>query len=838
MRMLLLLGFGTLITGCGYISEEKMNSYLDSDGDGLDWPTDCDDSDPNLSTPQKWYLDEDGDGYGVEDNFVEACLAPEGSVTTLGDCDDADATVFPNAEDIPYDGIDSDCDGSNDCDLDKDGFDGSAEGSTPTEACPNASDCDDSDPTIFPDPSLSEVFFNGIDDDCNPATGDGDADGDGYWHQDYAEIVAERGFAPLDIPNGQAGGDCFDAIDLPVDGFNFQPLNGFDSITPENVNPAATDIFYDGIDQNCDGQSDFDQDGDGFLSSEWENGTATAGTDCVDSIDSVNYRDFGVLPVDIHPDATDVFYDGVDQDCNGSNDFDQDLDGFDISLIDCDGDGLSEEEACDFDGDGTDDFTGGDDCNDSDNTVSIDADEVVNDNIDQNCDGYEICYQDLDHDSFGTNQEVFSEELNCIGEGVSNVATDCDDDPVTGATIYPGAPEICDGIINNCNNTTLPIAETDDDGDFYVECAWGANTWIGDSNIIGGNDCLDSDPEQFPTQIWFPDLDGDNQGDINGAGVESCTQPADHVLNQTDCNDDPATGATIYTGAPEICDGIINDCDANSLSADEIDDDGDFYVECVWGASTWAGDSGILGGGDCDDDPANGLEIYPGATEEIADGVDQDCDLQELCYVDSDMDGFGDIAGATALSSSLDCSEIGFSDEATDCDDAIATTYPMAPETPDAIDENCDGLEASASNIETCSSVEAEGRYFLVCNAPFPWGEAYNICVAGGYAGLASIDSAEQNLAISDEITSTFNAQEWWNGYNDLLQDGSFMWGATFTTSAYEYWDTNTAQPDGGSVENCVQMGPILDTEGYLWQDMDCNTSAGFICSDASLTQQ
>ncbi len=85
-------------------AQETCND-LDDDCDGL-----LDDADPDVTGGDPFFLDADGDGYGVESAAVDACEQPAGYALGSGDCDDAAPTTFPGAQEICANGVDDDCD--------------------------------------------------------------------------------------------------------------------------------------------------------------------------------------------------------------------------------------------------------------------------------------------------------------------------------------------------------------------------------------------------------------------------------------------------------------------------------------------------------------------------------------------------------------------------------------------------------------------------------------------------------------------------------------------------------------------------------------------------------
>ncbi|MFT5459769.1 MAG: hypothetical protein ACI9K2_006284, partial [Myxococcota bacterium] len=134
------------------------------DGEDNDCDDRVDEDDPSLdlSTMYTWYVDVDGDGYGVPSDTFEACTAPDGFAPNDDDCDDRDPLSGPPSLWYP----DGDADGYGDID---------GEPLEPVPSCdapgPGAApdwlglDCDDLEPRIHPDaPDLCE---DGIDQDCD-----------------------------------------------------------------------------------------------------------------------------------------------------------------------------------------------------------------------------------------------------------------------------------------------------------------------------------------------------------------------------------------------------------------------------------------------------------------------------------------------------------------------------------------------------------------------------------------------------------------------------------------------------------------------------------------------
>lgn len=194
-------------------------------------------------------------------------------------------------------------------DADGDGFVGSE-------------DCDDTDASVHPG---ADETCDGIDEDCDTLVDDDPVDGQS-WYTDgdgdgYGDALTLNTDCEIPVGGVADGTDCDDA--------------------DETIHPGATEVC-DEVDQDCDGDVDeglmyADADGDGYGDPDESMCLCDATPDAVGNADDCDDSD-----VSISPNASESWYDGVDQDCSDTSDYDADADGHDS------------------------DAWGGDDCDDAD----------------------------------------------------------------------------------------------------------------------------------------------------------------------------------------------------------------------------------------------------------------------------------------------------------------------------------------------------------------------------------------------------------------------------------------------------------------------------------------
>ena len=154
---------------------------------------------------------------------------------------------------------------------------------------------------------------------------------------------------------------------------------------------------------------------------------------------------------------------------------------------------------------------------------------------------------------------------------------------------------------------------------------------------------------------------------------------------------------------------------ARQASAGEVDEDDDGDGYCENGRRDDDGDgtcdaAETVALPDCDDTPGGGASVHPGAVEVPANGVDEDCDTFELCYVDGDGDGHG--SSATVVGGDLSCSGPGESVLADDCADFEAWNSPSGVEICDSRDNDCDGEVDEGAAAPSTWYADADGDGF------------------------------------------------------------------------------------------------------------------------------
>jgi len=477
-----------------------------------------DDADPSTADSGKrdFFADDDGDGFGAG-AVLRFCDKPGGYSPDGTDCDDGDATVNPDGQEIcDPENDDEDCDGfaddADDSALEstKTGFFADADGDiygagAPVPFCDkpagfssNDLDCDDSNAQVFPG---QVEICNGIDDDCDASVDEDvvfntyyiDADGDGFGD---ASDAGAPGCQPPEgrVPNND---DCDDGNAA--------------------INPGAQETCDPiNADEDCDGAAD---DADGSTADEGK-------TDYFTDSDNDNYGGGRAQRFCDQP----AFYAPVAGDCN-------------------DGDAAvnpGAQETCD----------------------PINADEDCDGHADDDdldgAAGKTDFFTDADDDGFGVRPVAgrFCDDgaLRSLADG------DCNDGD---AAISPGAQEACDptdtdedcdGLADDADVSTADAGRSD----FYTDAD---NDGFG-TLPIAGRFCDDGELRSTTSDDCNDSLvlfaDGDNDG--FGAGTPaSCGEPTGN-----DCDDGDAA---VYPGAPERCSDLAldNDCDGSTAEDEAID---------------------------------------------------------------------------------------------------------------------------------------------------------------------------------------------------------------------------------------------------------------------------
>ncbi len=409
------------------------------------------------------------------------------------------------------------------------------------------------------------------------------------------------------------------------------------------------------------------------------------------------------------------------------------------------------------------------------------------------------------------------------GDGHDSIS-DCDDsDPAT----FPGAPEICDGKDNDCDDLVdEDLNQTyysDADGDGYGDPASPTEACQETAGLVlDDTDCDDGDPDVNVAAIeecdgidnncngsidegllqgpWYADLDADGFGDDADA-VLACEVPSGRVSEAGDCDD---SNPEVNPAAEETCNELDDNCDGQvdegfSKGPWFLDSDGDGFGDEDLSVESCDAPSGYVeSSGDCDDSLS---DVNPDA-EEFCDERDNDCDgvvdedfYKGPWYLDSDSDGYGQ-DDATMESCGMPS---GYSEVGGDCDDGDATVSPDAIEVCDGVDNDCDG-DTDEYDSEGASPwyADDDGDGYgdpddMVMSCDSPLGRVNN-----------SADCDDSNPRVNPDATEICDESDTDQNCNGLSDDDDPTLDSSGVATFYVDADGDGfGDPSGATVESC-----------------------------------
>ena len=279
-------------------------------------------------------------------------------------------------------------------------------------------------------------------------------------------------------------------------------------------------------------------------------------------------------------------------------------------------------------------------------------------------------------------------ELDGDGDGLSSCGGDCDD---VAPTTFPGAPELCDGLDNDCNGASprmRSMVTVTPSPPARAVRRRGPDDVPGRAGACDGidHDCDGQDPHHLPgpgrdgTAICAGDCDDLDSLTFPGAperATASTTTATSLPVVETDDDGDSlsdcARTATMargcLPGAPELCDGVDNDCNGVIPTSELDEQDGSSTCEAtattgpvgvpgcpllcgstdtdcgVWASARWTVTGRLsVCDGDCDDAAST---VFPAPTSCATASTAFDGSV--LALADGDGDGFATCWGLRRL---------------------------------------------------------------------------------------------------------------------------------------------------------------------------------------------
>ena len=146
-----------------------------------------------------------------------------------------------------------------------------------------------------------------------------------------------------------------------------------------------------------------------------------------------------------------------------------------------------------------------------------------------------------------------------------------------------------------------------------------------------------------------------------------------------------------------------------------------------------------------------------------------------------------------------------------------------SPEVCNGVDDDCNGVIDDGDVCLGCPTASHGGHVYLFCQDHRSWPDALAVCQSAAMSLLSINDASEEAwvYAVEDGLST----EKAWMGLTDQAVEGAFLWASGDPVT---YTDWESAEPNGGTGENCGQINRFYPDHG--WNDEPGGEGLHFIC--------